>query len=290
MEIWAPTQFPNDGRETVAKTLGLPLDAITVHMRRCGGGFGRRIMNDFMVEAAVIAHRAGVPVKLLWTRTDDIGHDYYRPGTYQRLTAGLDSAGRVTAYEVHAVTFSRDGKVIDGGGVGLDAAPGHLADTSRLRRSLIPTIASTGWLRAPESNALSFIHEGFWDELAVAAGQDPIAFRLAHLRARMATPVAPTTEEGEPPFDIRRMIPVLELVRERSGWGTRKLPSGVGLGVGIYFSHRGYFAEVAQVRVTPSGDWKVEKVWVVGDIGSIILNPTRPTPRWRARSPTGSAR
>ena len=274
VEIWAPTQFPNDGRETVAKTLGLPLDAITVHMRRCGGGFGRRIMNDFMVEAAVIAHRAKVPVKLLWTRTDDIGHDYYRPGTYHRLTAGLDSAGRVTAYDVHAVTFSRDGKVIDGGGVGLDAAPGHLAETSRLRRSLIPAIASTGWLRAPESNALSFIHEGFWDELAVAAGQDPIAFRLAHLRARMATPVAPTTEEGEPPFDIRRMIPVLELVRERSGWGTRKLPSGVGLGVGIYFSHRGYFAEVAQVRVTPSGDWKVEKVWVVGDVGSIILNPT----------------
>ncbi len=274
LEIWAPTQFPNDGRDAVAKTLGLPLEAVTVHMRRCGGGFGRRIMNDFMVEAAVIAHRAKVPVKLLWTRTDDIGHDYYRPGTYQRLTAGLDAAGRVTAYDTHAVSFSRDGKLVDGGEIDLDAAPGHLAESSRLRRSLIPTIASTGWLRAPASNALSFIHESFWDELAHAAGQDPIAFRLAHLRARLGTPVAPPTEEGEPQYDVRRMIPVLELVRQRSGWGTAPLPAGVGLGVAAYFSHRGYFAEVAKVRVAPSGDWKVEKVWVVGDVGGIILNPT----------------
>ncbi len=274
VEIWAPSQFPNDGRELVAATLGLPLDEVTVHMVRCGGGFGRRIMNDYMVEAAVIARRAKAPVKLLWAREDDVAHDYYRPGNYHRLRAGLDGAGRVVAYAVHGVSFSRGGKPVNGGEIGLDAAPGLLVPNFRLEQSLIPTILPTGWLRAPADNSLAFVHESFWDELAVAAKRDPLQFRLDHMRASFAHPIADPTEEGEPPYDVRRAAAVLERVAERSGWGRQSTPKGVGLGVATYFSHRGYVAQVAKVRVRADGDWHVEKIWVVADVGPIILNPT----------------
>jgi isoquinoline 1-oxidoreductase beta subunit len=117
------------------------------------------------------------------------------------------------------------------------------------------------------------VHEGFWDELAVAAGKDPVVFRLEHMRAHAADPRPAPTEDGEPALDIKRLIPVLETVAERSGWSRARPPAGTGMGVAAYFSHRGYFAEVAQVRVAADGTWKVEKVWVVGDVGSIILNP-----------------
>jgi len=187
--------------------------------------------------------------------------------------AGLDASGRLTAYRAHGVSVTRDGKSpATGAGVANDAAPGLLAASARTEQSLIPTIVPTGYLRAPVSNALSFVHEAFWDELAHAAGQDPVAFRLAHMRAYLAAPA----KAGDPPpaVDIGRLAAVLEAVAERADWnGRASLPSGVGLGVGCYFSHRGYFAEVARVRVADDGDWRVEKVWVVGDVGSIILNP-----------------
>jgi isoquinoline 1-oxidoreductase beta subunit len=274
VEIWAPTQFPNDGRDIVAATLGIDVSAVTVHMCRCGGGFGRRIMNDFMVEAAVIAMRAKSPVKLVWSREDDVAHDYYRPGNHHRLRAGLDAKGEVLAYHAHGVSFSRDGKLIDGGELDADAAPGLLAPNFRLEQSLIPTVIPTGWLRAPADNTLSFVHESFWDELAVAARRDPVQFRLDHMRASFAHPIAEATEEGEPPYDVRRMAAVLELVAQRSGWGHQTLPNGVGMGVATFFSHRGYVAEVAKVRVDAQGAWKVLRVWVVADVGPIILNPT----------------
>ena len=274
VEIWAPTQFPNDGRDIVAATLGIDVSEVTVHMRRCGGGFGRRIMNDFMVEAAVIATRAKAPIKLVWPREDDVAHDYYRPGNYHRLRAGLGAKGDVLAYYAHGVSFSRDGKLVDGGELDADAAPGLLAPNFRLEQSLIPTIIPTGWLRAPADNTLSFVHESFWDELAVAARRNPVQFRLDHMRASFAHPIAEPTEEGEPPYDVRRMAAVLELVAERFGWGRKPLPKGVGMGVATFFSHRGYVAEVAKVRVDAQGAWNVEKVWVVADVGPIILNPT----------------
>jgi isoquinoline 1-oxidoreductase beta subunit len=253
VEIWAPTQFPNDGRDIVAATLGIDVSEVTVHMRRCGGGFGRRIMNDFMVEAAVIATRAKAPIKLVWPREDDVAHDYYRPGNYHRLRAGLGAKGDVLAYYAHGVSFSRDGKLVDGGELDADAAPGLLAPNFRLEQSLIPTIIPTGWLRAPADNTLSFVHESFWDELAVAARRNPVQFRLDHMRASFAHPIAEPTEEGEPPYDVRRMAAVLELVAERFGWGRKPLPKGVGMGVATFFSHRGYVAEVAKVRVDAQG-------------------------------------
>ncbi len=273
LEIWAPTQFPQDGQAVVAQTLGLKPDQVTVHMRRCGGGFGRRIMNDYMVEAAAIARHVKGPVKLLWSREDDVAFDYFRPGNTHRLRAGIDADGKVIAYDVHGVSYSRGGKLVDGGELFLNAQPPFLVPNYRLEKSLIETIVPTGWVRAPISNTLSFVHECFWDELAAAAGKDPLAFRLEHMKARFDSPVSKPGPEGAP-FDVRRMAAVLELVGKRSGWGAAKRPAGTGMGIATYFSHLGYFAEVAQVKVAADGAWRVEKVWVVGDCGSIILNPS----------------
>jgi isoquinoline 1-oxidoreductase beta subunit len=273
LEIWAPTQFPQEGRDLVAATLGLKPEQVIVHMRRSGGGFGRRIMNDPMVEAAAIAQRVKGPVKLLWSREDDVAHDYFRPGNTHRLRAGIDADGKVVAYDVHGVSYSRGGKLVDGGELFLNAQPPFLVPNYRLEQSLIDTIVPTGWLRAPISNALSFVHECFWDELAQAAGRDPLQFRLDHMKARFADPVSKPGPEGAP-FDVRRMAAVLELVGERSGWGKARPSAGTGMGVATYFSHLGYFAEVARVKVAADGAWQVEQVWVVGDCGSFILNPT----------------
>jgi isoquinoline 1-oxidoreductase beta subunit len=274
VEVWAPTQFPNDGRDLIAKTLKLPKAAVTVHICRSGGGFGRRIMTDLMVEAAAIALAAKVPVKLLYPREEDVAHDYYRPGNFHYLRAGLDKNGVVTAYVTRAVSFSRGGKLADGCEINLEQQPAVMATTWRLEQALLPTILATGWLRAPSDNTLAFVHQGFWDELAHAAGRDPVEFRLAHMRAHARDPLLPTTQDGEPQLDIKRMIPVLELVAKRANWGHEPLPKGTGMGVGCYFSHRGYFAEIARVRMVGDADFRVEKVWAVGDVGSLILNPT----------------
>lgn len=267
VEIWAPSQTPGDGGDLVAKTLGIPRDKVVVHMRRAGGGFGRRLENDYMVEAATIAMKAGVPVKLIWTREDDVSHDFYRPGSWHKLRAALDTDGNVTAYTVHGVTLTYNGKTSQGAGIDGDQFPGAVVANYRFEQSAIPTIVPTGYLRAPSSNGLGFVHESFWDEIARAAGRDPVEHRLSHMAAHIA-------EGGKGRgYNAARMQAVLQLVAERSGWGKTKLEPGVGMGVACYFSHAGYFAEVAKVRVTKD-DWQVLKVWCVGDVGSTIVNPS----------------
>ncbi len=272
MEIWAPTQVPNDGKALVGATIGIPADKVTVHMRRCGGGFGRRLENDYMAEVAAIAHRIGKPVKLVWTREDDIAYDFFRPGSYHRLRAGLDADGRAVAYHTHGVTFSRDGKVAQGAGIDGYAFQG-LTPSYRHEQSMIPTIVPTGYLRAPTSNGMAFVHESFWDEICHAGGKDPVASRLEQLDAHLADP-KPDGDGRKWTYDAGRMKAVLSLVAERSGWGKTKLAPGVGMGVATYFSHLGYFAEVAKVKVESDGNWRVQKVWVVGDIGSTLINPS----------------
>ncbi|MFT3996181.1 MAG: molybdopterin-dependent oxidoreductase [Asticcacaulis sp.] len=273
IEIWAPTQAPGGGRRLVSAALGVPEDKITVHMIRGGGGFGRRLENDYMLEAAAVAQKAGVPVKLLWTREDDIAYDYFRPGNYHRIQAGLDSDGRLIAYRAHGVTFGRGGRPTQGAGITPHDFTQTVTDAYRLEQSLIETLIPTGYLRAPSSNSLAYIHEGFLDEVAHAAGRDPLDFRLDLIeRALKASAEAPKDARG-PSYDLRRMKVVLETLKARANWGKAKLKPGEGMGVATYFSHRGYFAEVAKVRVTPEGEWRVLKVWVVGDVGSTIINP-----------------
>jgi isoquinoline 1-oxidoreductase beta subunit len=270
MEIWAPTQNPQQGRETVAKMLGLKPEDITIHMVRCGGGFGRRLMNDYMVQAAWIARETGAPIKLLWQREDDMAHDFYRPGGFHYLKAGLDDKGALIAWKNHFVTYGDQGKPLFATEIGVNELPSRLVPNLTVESTMMQLGIPTGPMRAPGSNALAFVHQSFLDEMAHAAGKDPLAFHLELLGAPRQLGSAETRDL----FDVGRMRGVLELVAETSGWGKTKLPPRTGMGIASYFSHRGYFAEVVQATVAENGSFKVDKVWVAGDIGSQVINPT----------------
>lgn len=268
LEIWAPTQNPEPGRQLCARTLGIKPEDITIHMIRGGGGFGRRLANDYMVEAAWISREAGAPVKLVWTREDDMQHDHYRPAGFHHLRGGVDAASNLVALHDHFVTFGTPTAPASSAGMSAAEFPAQFVPNVRYEISAIPLGVPTGPLRAPGSNALAFVFQSFIDELAHAAGADPLAFQIKLLGDKPVVGVAPAA------YGAGRMAGVLKTVGEMSGWANRgRLPKGEGLGVACYYSHLGYFAEVAHVAVSTAGAVKVKKVWVAADVGRQIINP-----------------
>jgi isoquinoline 1-oxidoreductase subunit beta len=283
LEIWSPSQTPQRGRDMLKQLFNLRDDDITQHMLQAGGGFGRRLSNDYAVEVAHISKAiGGTPVKLLWTREDDMRHDFYRPGGFHFLKGGVDASGKITAWRGHFVSYgpmnppaNAPNTFAQSANIPATEFPSGFVPHFAIEATLMPLGVPTGALRAPRSNAVAWVYQSFIDELANAAAKDPLQFRLDLL-------AAPRTKPAGDGFSAERMTGVLKDVAERSGWTTQanrrtgQQASGptTAMGIACHFSHRGYFAEVAEITLTKDNALRVNKVWVSADVGKQIVNPS----------------
>ena len=282
LEIWSPSQIPQIFNAAVPA--GIQNSDVTFHLVRAGGGFGRRLYSEYDIEVSKIARivsderaKAGlpsVPVKLLWTREDDMHHDDYRPAGFHYFKAGLDASGKLIAFRDYVASH---------GGTSVIPANefprGHVANFWVSEGQITPYGIPTGALRAPGTNGVCFVMQSFLDEIAVAAGKDPLQYRLDLLASPTAPAPAFTQASFGAPFNAKRAISVLETVRDMSDWNNRrgKVPKGTGLGVAFQFAHSGYVAYVVEVATTAEKKLKVNKVWSAIDIGSEIVNPVHAT-------------
>jgi isoquinoline 1-oxidoreductase beta subunit len=265
VEIWAPSQTPDSALRMVAGLLGIPPEKVTIHQTRVGGGFGRRLMNDYVCEAVQISKQAGVPVKLQWTREDDMQHDFYRAGGFHSFKGGVDSTGKLIAWQDHYITFSADGQQpVPGGNMTPDEFPALLVPNFRLMQTKLPLQIPCGPWRAPRSNTIAFAVQSFLHELSSSAQRDHLDFLLGIMGEPRWLP--PSDEFA---LNTGRAAGVIRLAAEKAGWG-KPLPKGRALGLAFHFSHAGHFAEVADVSVDANRKLRVHRVVVAGDIGPIV--------------------
>ena len=264
LEIWLGSQFPARVKDIAGRLFDMKPEQVTVHSLRMGGGFGRRALHDFATEAMAISHRAGIPVKLTWTRTDDIHNDHFRVGGFEKMKGAVGPDGRLAAWEQHYIGFSQNGRPVMGSGLRGNELPAVALPNARIKLSTKEIATPCGPWRAPGSNTNAFVEQSFIHELAVLAGRDHLEFLLELM--------------GEPRWikagDINalntgRAIDVIKLAAEKAQWG-RAMPKGSGLGLAFYFCHAAHVAEVAEVTVTADRELSVDKVWVAVDVGPII--------------------
>jgi isoquinoline 1-oxidoreductase beta subunit len=277
MEIWSPTQIPSIGTGMVNRVLGIPPEKIILHLNRAGGGFGRRIGADYLIEAAAIAQKVNAPVKLTWSREDDMKHDQYRPGGLHFLKGGIDAKGKVVAWKNHFFTFGEGGSPGSGGSLNADEFPGRWIANYQADQTMFDTGWPMGPWRAPGSCVFSWVFHSFIDELAHAGGRDPLELRLEILGDKDEMPASTPpgggkAKGGGAPYNVARMRNVLKFAAEKAGWGQKKFAKGSGAGLAFHFSHRGYFAQVAEVTVTKDGELKVDRFVTGADIGAQVVN------------------
>lgn len=256
-ELVGPIQTPEFLEKTISAVTGLPLEKIHIDMTRMGGGFGRRLYGHFGVEAAVISQKVKAPVKLVYTRDDDMTQGTYRPGYKVLYRAALDENNNLIAFHIRGA--GTHGSPIFANRFPAGAVDNYLAEEHSLDSNI-----STGAWRAPRSNFIAGAEQAFLDEVAEAAGKDPIDFRLELFDRAIKNPVGKDND-----YDAERYAGVLKLVKEKAGWG-KDMP-GVGRGVSAYFCHNSYVAQVVDVA-TDGGSPRVRKVWCAVDCG-IVVNP-----------------
>jgi isoquinoline 1-oxidoreductase beta subunit len=254
-EVWAPTQHPQAAQQVASTVSGLPLEAVTLHVTLIGGGFGRRVETDFIREAVQISGAIGAPVKVVWTREDDIEHDFFRPASYQQLSANLTAQGLPAAWTHIAVTQDTD----RGDHVAQPATDGadmpYQVATTHITGSQVSSAVPAGIWRSSNYSNTIFAVESFMDEVAAVGGLDPYHVRLQLL-------------SNNP-----RLQGVVQLAASKAGWGT-PLPVGWGRGIAcyVYFSSTAV-AEVAEVSVTSDNSLRVHRVVCAVDCG-LVVNPT----------------
>ena len=264
MELWIPSQFPGQVKEIAENMLGVKKENVKVNPTRMGGGFGRRAVHDFASEAMAISHRAGVPVKLTWTRTDDIHNDFFRVGGFQNMKAAIDQNGKLAAWNQHYIGFAKEGKPVIGSGLRGNEFSMVALDNARVSQTMMPIQTPCGAWRAPGSNTNAFVEQSFLHELSVLANKDHVEFLLELMGTRR------WTKEGNVnALNTGRAIDVIKRAADASGWG-RSMPAGTGLGFSFYFCHAAHVAEVAEVSVDENRNLRVHKVTVAVDVGPII--------------------
>jgi isoquinoline 1-oxidoreductase beta subunit len=285
-EVWAPTQHPQGARDTLAAALGIPVENVTVNVTFLGGGFGRKSKPDFIVEAALIAREVDAPVKVVWTREDDVRHDYYHTVAAQHLEGGLDRNGRVTAW-LHRTVLPSIGatfmpNVLHQGdaevGQGVTDLPFAIPNL-RAETGPAPAHVRIGWYRSVINIPHAFAIGSFVDELAHAAGRDPRELLLELLGPNRIVDMAQAGLTAKPwnydrsfeeyPIDTARYRRVLEVATAESGWGG-SLPEGGGRGVAVHRSFLSYVATVIQVAVGADGKLSIPRVDVAIDAGTVV--------------------
>jgi CO/xanthine dehydrogenase Mo-binding subunit len=270
-ELWAPTQVPQDVRDSVAQAVGLDPDQVKVNVTLMGGGFGRRLEHDYGVEAALVSKAANAPVKVLWTREDDMRNSRYRPASYHKLNAVLDGQGWPVVFTHRLVAPSISGQKGFPTPNGVDpdlpdeASLVYSFPSAKLEYVMTETVVPLGWMRSVYALQMGFASESFVDELAVAARKDPLEYRL-HLLAK---------DEDIKYFDTTwrtaRMRGVLQLAGEKAGWG-KALPAGHYQGIACFGCFGTYMAEVVEISMENDRP-RVHRVVAAMDCGQVV-NPS----------------
>jgi isoquinoline 1-oxidoreductase beta subunit len=258
VELVGPTQTPDRARQETATLLGIPAENVSVELTRLGGGFGRRLRADFVVEAVEVSRAMNAPVKVTWSREDELTGGAYRPAVRYRFEAALDELGNMTAYKLRGVGMNA-GNCTRENNFPAGAVENVLIESIEYQSS----ITTNAW-RAPITNFLAYAEQSFLDEVALAAKKDPVQFRLELLQKAKSNPVG-----GELGYDVDRMIGVVKTAAEKSNWG--KNPN-LKQGFSVYFSHRSYVAQVADIAME-NGSPILKKVTAVTDCG-MVVNPT----------------